>query len=234
MLSHWSHYLGADTSKVLLNNEDSSLGQTGAKFNIQPAQTNPKEDRDESGSKERNDASSSSQLQSQTQFKSLSISEAPVNGLAQVVPGSQASAGHRQPPMSCYVCSTMDYDNPTDNICRMLKHHPRLSQQTNGGHYHSSGFPDRQPSQANMMPSTRDRDTSASGRASLESSSGSANATSSPAEGYFPLASHRSASSQYVRTRACLDDENFCSIVSIVRIEFSNDNISSRFWAMER
>lgn len=38
----------------------------------------------------------------------------------------------------------------------------------------------------------------------------------------------------FIRTRTCLDDENFCSIVSVVRIEFLNDSLVSRFWAMER
>lgn len=37
-----------------------------------------------------------------------------------------------------------------------------------------------------------------------------------------------------IRTRPCLEDEHFCSIVSVVRIEFINDNLVSRFWAMER
>lgn len=38
----------------------------------------------------------------------------------------------------------------------------------------------------------------------------------------------------FIRTRNCLADENFCSIVSVVRIEVMNDSLVSRFWAMER
>ena len=38
----------------------------------------------------------------------------------------------------------------------------------------------------------------------------------------------------FIKTRHCQEDENFCSIVSVVRIEFVQDNLYSKFWALER
>lgn len=37
-----------------------------------------------------------------------------------------------------------------------------------------------------------------------------------------------------IRVRPCMDDENFCSIVSIVRLEFVQENLYQKFWALER
>lgn len=53
--------------------------------------------------------------------------------------------------------------------------------------------------------------------------------------GYYPHNQHRNwPPTNYIRTRQCDEGENFCSIVSVVRIEFVNDSLLSRFWAMER
>lgn len=227
----------------MVNNDDLSAG--AHKFNIQQTQpqTSSKEEEDDNESRKQlgphNDVPPSPQPQSQhppqTHLKSVSILEAPTNSLQQVAPGS-ASAGHRQLPMSCYVCSTMDYENPQENLCRNLKYHPRLSQQPAGGHYLAEGLTERQLPQANLMPSTRDTSTSgpeASG-AAMVPSNGTKFLTSGQSGSFFSMANQRASSNTHVRTRPCLDDENFCSIVSIVKIEFSNDNISSKFWAMER
>lgn len=203
-----------------------------------------------------------------------------------------------RPPLSCYVCSTMDYENPDDNLCRAMKKNQQ--QQTAGYHPHS-GMSYSQPadspyitsttvsSSTHEAPTTDNKQpnviksagadhsspgyydeyattTSAtllssadhhnghpqrqfnrnSSAAPVQSTSDNSTAIMHPSShhgptanqhhhyGYFPQGRAPAPPSDIIRTRPCLEGENFCSIVSIVRIEFVNENAKSIFWAMER
>lgn len=190
------------------------------------------------------------------------------------------------PTMSCFVCSTMDYDNPADNLCRIMRPHhqrstPNLYQQTSSSHHYiqstttttttttstttaatlnSDSFNANNPTELDSTHSSNS--TISTGESSSNTSIGSGDqhgqylnttlAGKTAAGGQAtstlsPLVSTTSSSlaqqhhhirqqpsGNYIRTRSCFDDENFCSIVSVVRIEFVNDNLISKFWAMER
>lgn len=212
--------------------------------------------------------------------------------------------------MSCYVCSTMDYENPADNLCRVMKHHHRspsgLHNQPNMAHtgFLSNpmmNFPTQtttptsptsptSPTRNTMLPSSPEALVSSAQHSSMspydDSSSVQLETSSTPSSlsrnlplhnynnnlsheqtddtqlvnpstnltlnqqqvhsqqknsllpvhhGPYPQVQHRVLPpGNYIRSRPCLEDENFCSIVSVVRIEFINDNLVSRFWAMER
>lgn len=212
--------------------------------------------------------------------------------------------------MSCYVCSTMDYENPADNLCRVMKHHHRspsgLHNQPNLAHtgFHSNpmvNYPTQTTTATSLTSSASNYNTilpsspealvssaqhypmsqydDSSSIVQLEAPSTSSSLfQNSPLQNYnnnlshghnddtqlvnpstnstlnqqqvqaqqqnsllpvhhgpYPQVQHRvPPPGNYIRSRPCLEDENFCSIVSVVRIEFINDNLVSRFWAMER
>lgn len=202
----------------------------------------------------------------------------------------QQSQFHRT--MSCYVCSTMDYENPADNLCRVMRpHHHRSSsnmyQQTSSSHhYHqthqmtatttttihpyspetsslaytqtpaalpliSGSSPldvesslDSVPSTTTITPSYNVSDASTHFDDTQYANTTTASYQQQQAGSMTPVAHHGQhhhltqhrlpPPNNFIRTRPCFEDENFCSIVSVVRIEFANDNLFSRFWAMER
>lgn len=177
------------------------------------------------------------------------------------------------PTMSCFICSTMDYENPEDNLCRVMRPHhnsPSGSQQNshklvNIGH-HTTPMIGYAPTTttttttttglyANPIDDEEDRHLgSSSPRSPIGDSTSDDGQSMTNSTGNSTLIQqrHQHQSSIFtahhgnqaqtrllpptglVRTRPCLEDENFCSIVSIVRKEFVNGNVLSRFWAMER
>lgn len=205
--------------------------------------------------------------------------------------------------MSCYVCSTMDYENPSDNLCRVMKlshrslppnlHH----QQTSSGHHYYSpttttttttattsttqaamktiddfSSPLEQSGSGGLASSrdgelelattiTPSHNITDSTAAYLDANGQLMSNTTMPGHQYplqqdqqqqlqttslapstaqhghhysHIIPQYRTPPSNFIRTRQCLDDENFCSIVSVVRLEFTNDNLYPKFWAMER
>ena len=195
---------------------------------------------------------------------------------------------HHHPRMSCYVCSTMDYESSTDNICRTLKSHDRSPNyqlnshpQSNAGHLHFAHMsaspttqtttttttfttePSNQYDQSSL-PSAGALVASSPGDRSYQDTTTTSNYhtkngqyddttsvnTTSLARMETSTAATTPVSSSYnqrrvvpsrtvmhnndIRTRQCMEDENFCSIVSVVRIEFVQENFYPKFWALER
>lgn len=212
------------------------------------------------------------------------------------------------PSMSCHVCSTMDYENPTDNMCRnMLPQYKAPSlRQSNLAHtgFHSNPmmiYPSSTPTTTTETNPTSDYNTlipsspealvsSAQNYPMSQFDDSSSVQLESPTTTQSSLlqnpphhdynnslslghnddtklvnsstnTSHNQQQAQskqqnsllpvrrgpyphvqfrpppplnYIRSRPCVEDENYCSIVSVVRIEFLSDNIVSRFWALER
>lgn len=152
-------------------------------------------------------------------------------------------------PMSCYVCSTMDYENPADNLCRSLRHHQRGSPAI-GGHNLMLESPFATPSkpgpardsatltsaapEPDLRPSSSQEELGQSGDQSSPNQTSSNQSSSALARPFQNQAHRAQQATNYIRTRACSAEENFCSVVSIVRIEIVSDNLYSRFWAMER
>lgn len=218
--------------------------------------------------------------------------------------GKQLQSAQTHHIISCYACSTMDYENPNDNACRympkpvhratslpaavtlghassssMMNYSPStttppmstLSTSSSLTQPQTSSTTSSQASSSNSMPSevaptswqdsaeagyhhNGDSDaTSGAGLSSRESAQSAKNSNNSNNSAsmvtplrdsnaltyntpsvYLPHRIQQPPPGNLIRTRTCLDDENFCSIVSVVRIEFSNDTLVSRFWAMER
>lgn len=174
---------------------------------------------------------------------------------------AQVQAIPQQAHRSCYVCTTMDYENPANNYCRFMK---RMIQQQHQQHSSSSNY---DASQLNALRQRthahNNQDATLQISPPADSSTqvlGPANSTSSDhllysnnnndstdgagsttnkstkyidSNGMSPI---DSGSLQYgaIRTRYCYSDENFCSVVSVVRIEYINNELQSRFWALER
>jgi len=230
----------------------------------------------------------------------------------------QQQEHHHSPRMSCFSCSTMDYESPTDNICRMLKQQNDISKgqllrlaekykqisspvtiteedlfptkyqrqrQTNRdkqerptGQQIGKQFIERQISSV-----TEDYSTVALAEAKIENGSTMSvglgptrryvNSTTVSTKSAISetLDNEQSGASTFdsllatttttpttqstatlparrpvvqnnrsilpnnsIRIRPCMEDENFCSIVSVVRLEFVQDNLYSKFWALER
>lgn len=222
--------------------------------------------------------------------------------LIEYVPGSgpqnsETKSKEDKPPMSCYACSTMDYESSTENICRHLGNHIRSSAshpQTGAGHLH---YPHQTPimtttttttteanefinNERSQLPHTAALMSSTSGyddSMSYSDTTTMTTATSTSLSNFMSNSDHPDDSKYadhpnkaqtpyknsainsnttqmapqpgdrrripqnrtifpggFIKTRQCLNDENFCSIVSVVRIEFVQDNIYSKFWALER
>lgn len=167
--------------------------------------------------------------------------------------------------MSCYVCSTIEFDNQSDNPCR----HMRMPAAR-------AGFPIRhqylgQAPSSTTTTTTTTTSTVATVNAPISATTTTTTTTTNsvqgfeigknyseiqqPYQGQKGLSIYRNESISLssdmikqqqqqsselhsddlsIRTRQCFDDENFCSIVSVVRVEFSNDSFKHKFWALER
>lgn len=139
--------------------------------------------------------------------------------------GQKAAQYHHT--MSCYACTTMDYENPHDNLCRDMRkflHHRSpagLTTTTVGHQKHSSTV-------------SIGTSSTAAGPEAADSTSNGTASHHQQRHGYFPQNRPLMSTGGFIRKRACFEDENFCSIVSVVRLEFANDTLITKFWAMER
>lgn len=130
--------------------------------------------------------------------------------------------------MSCYVCSTMDYSNYTDNRCKNMsategipvgnsvKPHLALGLVASSPEHDEDNIP------INSYPGG---DTTTS--RSMDYSINKDNTTTQNPDIYMN-------DSDEIRTRSCTVGENFCSVVSVSKIEYVNDRSVSKFWALER
>lgn len=111
--------------------------------------------------------------------------------------------------MSCYACSTLDYQNFTDNNCRFMPE-------------------DYDWQFAAVALNASNMDLSTTGPSKVHSLMAKIKA-----HGYRQLRS-RFMEDSIIQRKTCSPEENFCSIVSIDRVEFKNNIQLSYFWALER
>lgn len=172
----------------------------------------------------------------------------------------------QQSQRTCYVCTTMDYENPANNYCRFMK---RMIQKQHQQHASSSPLSSNYDlnnvqSQYNALRLRNqhlhaNQDTSSQNQISSQHLVNGQNNNSTTnnnlvqynnqfADANLFMNNSTSTqkfsengyslieSTQYngIRTRYCYSDENFCSVVSVVRIEYINNELQSRFWALER
>lgn len=177
----------------------------------------------------------------------------------------------RHHAMSCYACSTMDFENSADNPCRVMKHpyrlqsgqqqahqfhHPQASMMNYGVQSQSQSSPAEAslPSSplyedsalGSQSDSTQSSQIEAQGHEPSVVGSNATLAKQNPMvhnvvaqqqqqqHGFYPHLHSRLQSANFIRSRPCAETENYCSIVSVVRIEFVNDTLFSKFWALER
>lgn len=114
--------------------------------------------------------------------------------------------------MSCYACSTLDYRNFTNNICRFMPE-------------------DYDAQFAAVALNASDMDLSTTGPSKVHSLMAKIKAYDDrqPRKRFA-----ESVENTMIPRKACSPEENFCSIVSIDRVEFVNDNQLNYFWALER
>lgn len=198
----------------------------------------------------------------------------------------QQQKQQKQGRMSCYVCSTMDYESSTDNICRTLRTESGLNHPHSQSTGHFGHFGHHQPSTTTTTSTTTISTTETSDQydqsrlavtEALVASPGSNEAFYTGATSNQPFSKHSTRFNQHndtanvntslinfgsstapttdnsslysqkriipqrpvmpnykIETRDCTDDENFCSIVSVVRIEFVQESFYPKFWALER
>lgn len=135
----------------------------------------------------------------------------------------------------------MDYSNTLENSCRLM---PR--QQTYQPHYpyqHSLSYPLWSPShdvqhqqehQQQTTPPSGSAHQTPTNNATLLGSKVSNLMANNEFVSFHPPKPAQLESNSLIRSRACVDDENFCSVVSVFRIEYINDTLTTKFWAMER
>lgn len=178
--------------------------------------------------------------------------------------GGKQEAGRQKARMSCFTCSTMDYESSTDNICRLLL---QQNEEDNGELHRlaamyrqiaspltlseSDLFPNKRLSYPKLRPSqagaTEDysplglarsgarRTRLVGANSSAPSDQEEAPTSMAPPSRRPVVQNNRSlVANNSIRIRPCLEDENFCSIISVVKLEFVQDNLYSKFWALER
>lgn len=158
---------------------------------------------------------------------------------------------------SCFVCSTMEYDDQENNLCRSIKPSVRMTAATNyGGTMHQSRLSNINSNLQYIPPTASQNPNGVNDQQAVVVNSrdneSSTPITNDPSNGQY--GDHGSSLSylhesytsynhdivrnaslmEPIRTRYCHDDEHFCSVVSIVRIEFINDKLNTKFWALER
>lgn len=155
----------------------------------------------------------------------------------------------------------MDYDNPADNSCRVMRQQNRLPSLPNMHQSHqtsnldgsvnpsypttinshlnqnSAQITDSYTSTTTAVSSVINKNGYSNQHQASDNVTNQAHSNQTLVNDQY-LASQalglRNSPDGFIRTRPCFEDENFCSIVSVVRIEFANDNLIARFWAMER
>lgn len=128
--------------------------------------------------------------------------------------------------LNCYVCSTMNYENTTDNRCRFLKPKSNDSPMTMF-RSHEDGF-----SQYQGQESTETSSTSTTVDRRLSRDIGDGPITP---QGFSHVLSNRTVyPNDYVGTRECSGNEHYCVVRSVMRYEFINDEIQPKFWTLER
>lgn len=166
-------------------------------------------------------------------------------------------------PLNCYVCSTTEYEDPTKNYCRymnsiprypntfsanMLGYHSSISNQklyqdrvqqqqqpSNSEHSTNNNWPltNHEVMNGNHSANNKSLSTSSSFNGQQESNM----TTSANNKAHESIRAHspiKQTSDSAIKSRLCVDEEKFCSIVSISRLEFANNTVLHRFWALER
>lgn len=144
--------------------------------------------------------------------------------------------------MSCFVCSTMDYPGD-DNSCRKMPshhyrhleyHHHRTQNYNQQQQQQHQAQPTTTAATTSTDPATKQAFTAAQSQSNYEEATASSPTTTTMQTTTLTPFVAPSKQSQFIKTRPCVDDENFCSVVSVVRIEYVNDTLTSKFWALER